>query len=128
MLSLMRVLTLRQPWASLVASGAKSIEVRSWTTSYRGPVAILAGRGRDREAGRDEYPAGRLLCVVDVIDVRPLAPGDREATGLGEGRFGAALAAGCYAWVLSAPRPCAPVEMRGTLGLVRASPVVAEQL
>jgi hypothetical protein len=124
----MRVLTLRQPWASLVASGAKSVEVRSWTTPYRGPVAILAGRGRDREAGRSEYPAGHLLCVVDVLDVRPLAPEDREATTLSDARFDAARAAGCYAWVLSTPRPCAPVEMRGTLGLVRPSPAVAGQL
>ncbi len=38
-----RVLTLRQPWASLVALGIKSIETRSWYTPYRGPLAIHAG-------------------------------------------------------------------------------------
>lgn len=39
----MKVLTVRQPWASLIALGAKSIETRSWPTSYRGPLAIHAG-------------------------------------------------------------------------------------
>ena len=39
----MRVLTLHQPWASLVAVGAKCFETRSWRTHYRGELAIHAG-------------------------------------------------------------------------------------
>ena len=38
-----RALTLHQPWASLIAIGAKTMETRSWSTSYRGPLAIHAG-------------------------------------------------------------------------------------
>lgn len=38
----MKALTLHQPWASLIAVGAKKIETRSWSTSYRGPLAIHA--------------------------------------------------------------------------------------
>lgn len=38
----MKALTLWQPWASLVALGAKTIETRSWSTRYRGPLAIHA--------------------------------------------------------------------------------------
>lgn len=41
----MKVLTLTQPWATLVALGAKKIETRSWSTSYRGPLAIHAAQG-----------------------------------------------------------------------------------
>lgn len=41
----MRGLTLTQPWATLIAIGAKKIETRSWATSYRGPLAIHAGAG-----------------------------------------------------------------------------------
>lgn len=41
----MRALTLTQPWATLVAQGAKRIETRSWTTDYRGPLAIHAAKG-----------------------------------------------------------------------------------
>lgn len=41
----MKCLVLTQPWASLVAFGEKSIETRSWRTSYRGPLAIMAGKG-----------------------------------------------------------------------------------
>lgn len=41
----MRVLTLTQPWATLVARGAKRIETRSRPCRYRGPLAIQAGVG-----------------------------------------------------------------------------------
>lgn len=37
-------LSLYQPWASLVAIGAKQYETRSWATKYRGRLAIHAGR------------------------------------------------------------------------------------
>lgn len=39
----MKALTIRQPWASLIALGVKTIETRSWRTNYRGPIAIHAG-------------------------------------------------------------------------------------
>lgn len=32
----MKVLTIRQPWATLIALGEKQIETRSWRTAYRG--------------------------------------------------------------------------------------------
>lgn len=38
----MTALTLHQPWATLMAIGAKSIETRSWSTPYRGLLAIHA--------------------------------------------------------------------------------------
>jgi len=40
----MKALTLTQPWATLVANHWKSIETRSWATSYRGPIAIHAAK------------------------------------------------------------------------------------
>ena len=37
-----KALTLYQPWAQLVSLGVKTIETRSWSTRYRGPLAIHA--------------------------------------------------------------------------------------
>lgn len=37
-----RILSLWQPWASLVALGLKKYETRSWGTNYRGRIAIQA--------------------------------------------------------------------------------------
>lgn len=41
----MRGLSLTEPWATLVAIGAKKIETRSWGTDYRGPIVIHASVG-----------------------------------------------------------------------------------
>lgn len=38
----MKAITLWQPWATLVAIGAKQVETRSWDTPHRGPLAIHA--------------------------------------------------------------------------------------
>lgn len=46
----MKALTLTQPWASLVALGAKRIETRSWRTPYRGSLAIHAAKGFPADA------------------------------------------------------------------------------
>jgi hypothetical protein len=43
----MKALTLIQPWASLVAIGAKRVETRGWRTSYRGPLAIASRASSD---------------------------------------------------------------------------------
>jgi hypothetical protein len=40
----MKAVTIYQPWASLIAVGAKQFETRSRATKYRGPIAIHAGR------------------------------------------------------------------------------------
>ena len=36
----MKTLSIRQPWASLIANGIKNIENRSWKTNYRGRIYI----------------------------------------------------------------------------------------
>jgi hypothetical protein len=43
---MMKAISLWQPWATLVAIGAKKIETRSWPTKYRGPLAIHASAER----------------------------------------------------------------------------------
>ena len=45
----MKAITIWQPWAQLVAVGAKNYETRSWSTRYRGAIAIHAAKKRDRD-------------------------------------------------------------------------------
>jgi hypothetical protein len=46
----LKALTVKQPWASVIATGAKSVENRTWPTKYRGRLAIHAGQSDDRGA------------------------------------------------------------------------------
>jgi hypothetical protein len=42
-----KAVSLWEPWASLMRTGAKTIETRSWFTSYRGPLLICAAKKKD---------------------------------------------------------------------------------
>ena len=41
----MKAISLWEPWASLIRTGAKTWETRSWPTSYRGELLICAAKG-----------------------------------------------------------------------------------
>lgn len=107
----MRVLSVRQPWASLIGSGRKSIELRSWSTGYRGPVLIIAGSQPWRGShGYTLGPLGVAICIVDLVDVRPAMEADAGAACLSP-------PAAHMAWILERPRLVAPSPIRGRLGL-----------
>lgn len=97
----MRALSIKQPWAELIALGRKRIEFRSWKVDFREPLLVVASTGRQddkcRENGLDPatLPYGKAVCVVDLVDV----------TG-GE--------AGDYEWHLSNPRRVANVAIKGS--------------
>lgn len=59
----MKAITLTQPWATLVAIGAKRIETRSWSTAYRGPLAIHAAKGLG--------PVGGMSGLWDLCESEP---------------------------------------------------------
>lgn len=49
-----KAITVRQPWAACIAEGFKQVENRGHNVTYRGPIAIHAGRLADVEAVSDE--------------------------------------------------------------------------
>ena len=63
----MKALTLTQPWASLVASGHKTIETRSWSTSYRGPLAIHAAKTWPTWAKHFWRDNRQHVAVIDLL-------------------------------------------------------------
>jgi activating signal cointegrator 1 len=50
----MKVITVIQPWATLLALGVKKFETRSWATKHRGELAVHAGKKIDKAACRRE--------------------------------------------------------------------------
>ena len=71
----MKVLTIRQHWATLIMQGYKRFEFRSWQTKYRGDLLIHAGKGIDKEAMKrlakyipKDMPKGKILGKVKLVD------------------------------------------------------------
>jgi hypothetical protein len=75
-------LSLKQPWAALLAHGLKTVEVRRWPTPRRGPVLVHAARIPD------ERPQAWRLVPPEL----------REEARLLGGLVGAGALTGCLAY------------------------------
>ena len=70
----MKVITIKQPWATLIAKRYKEYEFRTWKTKYRGDILIHAGKGIDKEAMtrfKDlnlDYPKGCIIAKAKITD------------------------------------------------------------
>lgn len=133
----MKTLSVRHPWAALIAAGVKDIENRSRPTGYRGPLAIHASLTVDwkadipTEAGRkalhglgglariwdarteDTGPAalatGAIIAVADLVGCHDSHP---------DGVCSPWAIPGMAHWQLANVRPLPePVVCRGSLGL-----------
>lgn len=76
----MKVITIKQPWATLIVEGYKRFEFRSWKTNYRGDILIHAGKGIDKEAMErlkkylpDEIPIGKIIGKATLTDCVPMS-------------------------------------------------------
>lgn len=74
-------LTLTQPYATLVAIGAKRIETRSWSTSYRGPLAIHAAKRMPMDARWQCHRKPFLQAIIRAGVQHPISDRSRIDTG-----------------------------------------------
>lgn len=125
-----RTISLWQPWASLMAIGAKRNETRSWFTAYRGPLAIHAAmRWTRQQADALAYPPfslytgdllpiklGVIVAVVDLVDCILSDEWDVQNTPLQELQFGD-YGPGRWIWKTeNLWRPVRPIPVRGRQG------------
>jgi hypothetical protein len=100
----MKALSIKQPWANLIATGKKTIETRTWATLYRGEL-LLASSKCPRV-----YPAGYALAVARLVDCRPMTKADCEAAQCD-------LYPGAVSWVLEEVHAIEPFPIKGHLGI-----------
>lgn len=110
----MKALVVRQPWANWIAIGKKTVETRTWTTKYRGPLLIVAGKALDTAAlarvGGGAFPRGAAIAIVKLVNV----------TTMNEVHETAAMVPcrpGLYAWTIELVTVLDPFEVKGRLGL-----------
>ena len=70
----MKVLTVKEPWASLIINGYKKYEFRSWKTKYRGKILIHAGMTLEKDNAKRfqeynlEYYKGAIIGEATITD------------------------------------------------------------
>ncbi len=127
----MKVLSLREPFATLIKNGIKTIETRSWRTNYRGTLYIHASASKITKedmkrtdlmalTNLDDLNYGNIICSCELVDciemtdefieeVKKNKPKD-YVSGLYE--------PGRYAWILKDVKPLAkPIAAKGQLSI-----------
>lgn len=111
----MKALSVKQPWAELIARGEKTVELRTWRTAYRGPLLICASQRPDAEylewfaAYLGTVPTGVSICTVELVDCRPVKRGDRKLSLYDAPRG--------FAWVLEKAKRVRKHPVKGKLSL-----------
>jgi hypothetical protein len=129
--SIVKILSIHQPFAGLVARGIKTIELRSWPTTHRGPLAIHTGRrlspaadtilarsairvalglADDEAAARwlAEQPRQAVVAVVELVTVEVVTPILLAGLSPIEQAAGTWTAGYRWAWRLTNPQPLSP--------------------
>jgi len=141
--TLIKTFTMTEPWSSLVASGAKKQETRTWSPSHTGVIAIHSGqrftwadewycytphfeqaltaagyqpdRSQKKRKERWSFPYGQVIAVAWLSDAYRLAPlvFPNDLPGEPERSFGK-YAEGRHVWLLPyVYRLKAPIPAKG---------------
>jgi len=112
----MKALSLRQPYASFIAIGKKTIETRTWATNYRGELLIVSSKGKIykdvpyRHLLSMGLPFGMALATVELIACRPMIKEDEKNAMISYNPL-------LFAWVLINIKRIEPFPVKGQLRL-----------
>lgn len=104
----MRALSVKQPWANLIACGRKTIETRTWATPYRGLLLIVSSRRPNIP------PAGCAVAIVELMDCRAMIRADERAACCD-------VYPNAVSWVFEDIRRVRPFPVKGALGVFHCS-------
>lgn len=114
----MKTLSLKQPFAELVVSGRKTIELRKWNTRFRGEFLVHASQAVDQQAmdafGFSDLPRGCIVGKAMLKDVKKYVSGDELVVD--REKHLASLEWGTYGFVLEHAERLPLTPCKGKLG------------
>ena len=126
----MKVLSLIEPYATLIKNGIKKIETRSWKTNYRGKLYIHASSTRIPKEYRDnrelmdlvdinDLNYGNIICSCNLVDCVEMNDEFIEKIKKNKLEYICGIyAKGRYAWILDNVEVMnKPISVKGHLGI-----------
>ena len=113
-----KALSLKQPFAELVVSGKKTIELRKWNTKFRGEFLIHASQSPDKNAmqrfGYTQLPTGGIIGKATLKEVKHYV--NTATFWNDQEKHLASLEWGTYGFVLENPQRLPFILCKGALG------------
>ena len=123
----MKVLSVKEPFATLIKDGVKIYETRSWRTNYRGEIYIHASLSLSKSERvesankylKSEIKPGFILCKCELVDCIPMTDEfikyiNEETSEYDYGLY----SEGRYAWKLKVLEVLdEPIPAKGKLGI-----------
>ena len=123
----MKVLSIKEPFATLIKDGVKIYETRSWKTNYRGEIYIHASLSLSKSERvesankylKSEIKPGFILCKCELVDCIPMTDEfikyiNKETSEYDYGLY----SEGRYAWKLKVLDVLdEPIPAKGKLGI-----------
>ena len=123
----MKVLSIKEPFATLIKDGIKIYETRSWKTNYRGEIYIHASLSLSKSERvestnkylKSEIKPGFILCKCELVDCIPMTDEfikyiNKETSEYDYGLY----SEGRYAWKLKVLEVLdEPIPAKGKLGI-----------
>lgn len=125
----MKVISIKEPFATFIKDGYKKIETRSWKTNYRGELFIHAsGKNIAKEFFTNEYVVsltnelnmnyGNIICRGNLVDCVYMDEDFLKLMKKNEKEFNLGLyELGRYAWIFEDVEPIYPIPAKGKLNI-----------
>lgn len=126
----MKVLSLTEPYATLIKDGKKKIETRSWKTNYRGKLYIHASSTKIPKEYKNNVELmslvdinklnyGNIICSCELIDCVQMTDEFIEEILKNKNEYiSGVYAKGRYAWILKDIKILdKPIKAKGHLGI-----------
>ena len=126
----MKVLSLTEPYATIIKEGKKAIETRSWKTNYRGKLYIHASSTKIPKKYRENKDLmnlvdinnlnyGYIVCSCELIDCVKMTDEFIEKVKLNNEEYLSGIyARDRYAWILKNIEVLdKPIKAKGHLGI-----------
>ena len=114
----MKALSLKQPFAELVVSGKKTIELRKWNTHFRGKFLIHSSKIPMK--GSDNLPCGCIVGEAELVDVKKYT--SEKDFKKDQNKHLASSEWGKYGFILKNAKRLKNVPCKGKLGFWDYSP------
>jgi len=126
----MKVISIIEPWATLIKEGKKCIETRSWKTNYRGEIYIHASAKKISKTSPEiqnllrlipnaTMSYGSIICKANLVDCKYMNNEFIESIKANQQEYICGIYnMGRYAWILRDIKVLDdPIQVKGHLGI-----------